>query len=295
MYSINKDLYGKKFILFWSSQAVSQLGSEITSFALIIWAYQQTNSVMSVSLMAFCSYLPFVVVSIFAGDFIDRNDKKRIMLFTDFIAAICSTYILIIYCTGNLYIYHVYLYNAIVGLMNVFELPAETVAIGAMISPDKYSKASGYSSLSDNLLTVVTPVLATAMFSFWGLSCVILLYLATFILAFFVLLFFIKLPEVAPVERASMMEECRKGLTFLHENRGITYIILSMSLLNFFSNLTYENILAPMLLARTNNNKQILGIVTSVLGIGGIIGGLLIITKKNSFKNNVKVTSNNYL
>lgn len=81
-----------------------------------------------------------------------------------------------------------------------------------------------------------------------------------------------------------MMEECRKGFTFLHENRGITYIILSMSLLNFFSNLTYENILAPMLLARTNNNKQILGIVTSVLGIGGIIGGLLIVRKKNSLK-----------
>lgn len=53
-------------------------------------------------------------------------------------------------------------------------------------------------------------------------------------------------------------------------------MILSMFLINFFSRLTYENIMSPMLLARTGGNEQIMGIVSSVLGIGGIAGGLLV-------------------
>lgn len=49
---MNKDF--KTFIIFWFSQSISQLGSAMTSFALIIWVYTKTNSAMSMSLMAFC-------------------------------------------------------------------------------------------------------------------------------------------------------------------------------------------------------------------------------------------------
>ena len=45
----------RNFLILWSGQAVSSLGSSMTSFALIIWAYQQQGTVMSVSLLAFCS------------------------------------------------------------------------------------------------------------------------------------------------------------------------------------------------------------------------------------------------
>jgi MFS family permease len=279
---------GKKFMTFWLSQTISQLGSEMTSFALIIWSYQQTNSAMSVSLMAFCFYLPFILVSIFAGNFIDKNSKKKIMLLSDLIATICSVLILILNFNGSLYIYHIYAYNMINGLMNAFQSPAETVAIGMMVPSDKYAKASGYSSFSENLLTIVTPILSTTLFSFMGLDYIIFFDLVTFIFAFFVLLYFIKLPENIKSEKTGILDGCKEGLSFLNKNRGLLYIILGMALLNFFSRLTYQNILSPMLLARTNKNNEVLGIVTSILGIGGVLGGMLVAAKKNGFKNNLK-------
>lgn len=55
----------KKYILFWLSQSISQLGSAMTSFALVLWTYNQTDSAMAVSVMAFCNYLPYIVVSLF--------------------------------------------------------------------------------------------------------------------------------------------------------------------------------------------------------------------------------------
>ena len=80
----------KKYIVFWLSQSVSQLGSAMTSFALILWVYTVNHSAFTVSMMSFCSYVPYIVVSLFAGTFVDRHSKKKIKLVSDTIAAVCT-------------------------------------------------------------------------------------------------------------------------------------------------------------------------------------------------------------
>ena len=77
-----------KYIVFWLTQSLSELGSSMTSFALVIWAYGQTCSALSVSLMTFCSYVPFVIVSLFAGSFLDSHKKKSVLLLSDTFAAV---------------------------------------------------------------------------------------------------------------------------------------------------------------------------------------------------------------
>ena len=80
----------KTFIVFWLSQTVSQLGSAMTGYALVLWVYGQTNSALSVSLLTLCSYAPYVLVSVFAGGFVDRHRKKSIMLCADTVAFLCT-------------------------------------------------------------------------------------------------------------------------------------------------------------------------------------------------------------
>ena len=77
----------EKYIILWLSQSISGLGSSMTGFALVLWAYGQSHSAMSVSLMSFCNYVPYVFLSLFVGGFIDRHKKKTIMLVSDSIAA----------------------------------------------------------------------------------------------------------------------------------------------------------------------------------------------------------------
>jgi len=274
-----KDNKFRNFILFWLSQSVSQLGSSMTSFALILWAYKQTSSAMSVSLMTFFSYLPYIIISIFAGAFIDTHKKKKIMLCSDTIAAICSMTVWILLFTGNLEIWYIYIVNSINGFMNAFQSPASMVAVGIMVPKDKYTKASGMNSFTNSLLTVVTPMLAAFISSYWGLVGVISIDILTFIFAFIVLVFFIHIPEQLKKERDNKHNifcGCREGITFLLQHKGVWYVIISMACLNFFSRLTYENILAPMILARSGGNYNVLGVVSGILGIGGIVGGLIV-------------------
>jgi len=280
----------KRYIVFWLSQSVSQLGSAMTSFALILWVYSVKHSAMTVSLMSFCNYVPYVLVSLFAGAFVDTHSKKRIMLVSDSIAAGCTLFVLVMNMLGSLQIWHIYLVNGIIGVMNAFQAPASSVAIGKIVPKDKLANVSGMNSFSGNLVTVLTPVLAAFLFAAGGLKIVIMIDLVSFIGAFLVLLLLISVPEDQdrPKEKHSVFAGCGEGYRFLVRNKGIFTIVLTMALINFFSRLTYENILSPMILSRSGDNHFALGAVNAVMGIGGIIGGIIVSAGKIS-KDHVKM------
>lgn len=272
----------KRYIVFWLSQALSQLGSSMTSFALILWAYTQKGTVMTVSLMTFFNYIPYIIVSLFAGTFVDNHSKKKIMLVSDSIAAICSIAMLFLSIRSELQIWNIYLVNFIIGFMNAFQGPASAVAIGKIVPKEKLEQVSGMNSFSSNLVAVLAPVLAASLFAWGDLNLILVIDLVSFLFAFLVLLFVLKIPEdiAQKAEKKSVFIGCNEGFRYLKQNNKILVIIITMALLNFFSRLTYENILSPMILSRSANNSAALGIVNAVMGIGGIVGGIIVSTGK---------------
>lgn len=280
----------KRYIIFWLSQSLSQLGSAMTGFALVLWAYTQEGSAMTVSLMSFFNYMPYIIVSLFAGAFVDNHKKKSIMLVSDSIAAVCSAMVLVLTMCGGLQIWHIYVVNFVIGFMNAFQSPASAVAMGKIVPKEKLAQVSGMNSFSGNLVAVLSPVLAGSLFAFGGLKLLLVIDLSSFIVAFLVLLLVIRVPEdeLKKSEKQSVFAGCAQGFEFLKNNKGILTIVLTMALLNFFSRLTYENILSPMILARSGNDSVVLGVVNAAMGIGGIVGGIIVATGKFS-KNSVKM------
>lgn len=273
----------KKYIILWFSQSISGLGSSMTGFALVLWAYQQSRSAMSVSLMSFCNYVPYILLSLFVGDFIDKHKKKTIMLVADSVAALGSLTVLLLLLAGKLTVQNIYIMNVIIGVTNAFQQPASAVATGRLVPEDKLSNVSGMNSFSQNLIVVFHPMLASVLFALGGLRLILLVDLASFVLAFCVLLFLISIPEQIEEKRGNApFEGIAQGFAFLKKETGILYIMLTMALINFFSRLTYENILSPMILARSSDNSMTLGIVNACMGVGGIIGGIIVSVKKES-------------
>lgn len=268
----------KSYLVFWGSQAASQLGSSMTGFALILWVYAAERSAMAVSLMTFCSYVPYVAASLLAGGLVDRHSKKRVILLADSMAAVCTLAVLGLYLHGGLRAGHIYLVNAVTGLMNAFQAPAASVVMGRLVPEEKLARASGLNSFSSSLVMVLAPVLGAALFALGGLWCVLLLDLGSFALASLVLLFGVALPEDRPErkKRDSALAGYGEGFAFLRGNRGLLAVIVTMALLNFFSRLTYENILSPMLLARSGENSLVVSAVNAAMGVGGILGGVLV-------------------
>lgn len=274
-----KDYKWSTYIIFWLTQTISQLGSAMTGFALALWVYNRTQSPMAMSLMSFCNFLPYIIVSLFAGAFIDKHKKKSMMLAADTVAAICTLTILVLVSCGHLEVLHIYILNAITGIMNAFQGPASSVAIGIMVPNGEYERASGMSSFSGSVITVLSPILASFIYGIWGLGGVIFIDLFSFCTAFTILAVFIHIPEqLSKIKgvKQSFLGGTKEGWVYLVNHKGIWYLVLSMTIANLFSRIGYENILPAMVLARSGGNETTLGIVTGFIGIGGILGGIAV-------------------
>lgn len=266
----------KTFLILWSTQSLSQLGSAMTNFALTLWLYQQTGSALKTALLSICSYAPYVCMSIFAGALSDRWNKKKVMLACDTFAACCTVTVLVLLKNDLLMPWHMYLLNAVNGLMNTIQQPAGDVAMTLITPKKQYQRTSGLRSLSNSLVTILNPVIATSLFAFGGMDAVIYVDLATFGVAFAALLLFVRIPEIVKEnETESFSESVKAGLGYLRNNRMILILILFLAGVNLVAS-AFDAVLPALILPRENGGETVLGIVTSSAGIATLIGSLMV-------------------
>ncbi len=264
----------KSFLILWSTQSISQLGSSMTSYALTLWLYEQTGSSLSTAALTICSYAPYVLMSILAGALTDRFNKKKIMLTCDAFAAACTVAVLLLFRTGTLAVWHLYLLNAVSGLMNTVQQPASDVAMTLIIPKEHYQKTGGLRSFSRSLISILNPLIATALYSLLGLEIVIAVDLISFTVAFTSLLFFIKLPKQTVDKSENVLTLAKGGLSFLKSNPMIFTLILFMSGVNLVAS-AFDAALPGLIIPNPKGGSQILGIVTSCSGVAMVFGSLI--------------------
>lgn len=265
----------KYFLILWSTQALSQLGSSMTNYALIVWSYTAKGSALTTALLSVCSYAPYVIMSIFAGSLSDKWNKKITMLVSDTFAALCTISIFVLLKTGRLEIGHLYVLNALNGLMNTVQQPASDVAI-TLLTPEKhYQKVSGLRSFSNALISMLTPIMATAVLSFTNLQTMIYLDLFTFCIAFISLAFFVKIPEYKAVRNTdSFLSLTKSGLVYLKQNRGILDLILFLAGINLIASM-YNAAFPAMILSKENGGEIALGTVNAFIGAATLAGSII--------------------
>ena len=269
----------RDFYLLWVTQSMSQLGSTMTGFALTLWLYEKTGSALSTAMLTICTYLPYVLMSIFAGAITDKFDKKKTMLACDVLAAVGTVLIFILYKADLLSVWHLYAINALSGLMNTVQVPASEVAYTLIIPKDQYQKTSGLQSLSRSLISIGSPLMAAAVYGAAGLGAVIILDLVSFSVAFMTLACAIQIPAVrAGTEtEENVLMLAGGGLQFLKENLLILHVILFMAGVNLIAS-AFDAVLPALVIPRCGNS--VLGIVTSCSGIAMVLGSLLVTIMK---------------
>lgn len=265
----------KPWLLLWSTQSLSALGSAMTQFALVVWLYQKSGSALQTALLSICSYAPYVVMSIFAGALSDRWDKKRTMLICDLLAAVSTLIVWLLLTNDLLQPWHMYVINAFSGLMNTVQQPAGEVAATLLIPPEHYQRTSGLRSFSQSLNTILTPIFATALLSFAGMNVVIAVDLFTFVTAFVVLMLFIRIPKVerAAEKKEKLLSAARSGLRWLKHNPLILKLILFLACINLVAS-AFNAVLPALVLPRYS--ETVLGWVNTCAGIATLTGSLVV-------------------
>lgn len=274
----------RDFSVFFAGQTVSQLGTNMTSFALIIWAYTKSGQAIASSLLAVCSTVPYLIVSLVGGAVVDNVNKKKIMLICDSIAAICSFVLLSCFLSGNLELWILCMVNVISGFMNAFQNPASQVAVSLLVNPKDYTRIGGVQSVVNSIAGILTPVLAAGILSMGGLRLIIVIDLATFVFAFITLLLFVKIPDIKTEEQKTSMSEItgsmKEAVSFLKENQGILVLLLMYSVLELMGAISFDSMYSPLILARTGNHEMAVGVISSFMAAGCLAASIMLTIKK---------------
>ena len=266
----------KDFLLLWFGQTASQLGSRMTSFALVLFSYTTTGSAMSLALLSMSAYLPEILFTFLGGSVADRWNRKTLMLASDLVAALGTLSILLLHQADALQTWHLYLINLIVGMMNAFQAPAANAALSQIIPPRHYARASGMQSLSNSLCTLACPALAAAVSGIGGLQAVLYIDLITFAIGAGMLLFFVRIPALPAAKEKEARGGTLEGFRFLRSERpALLRLILFFAFINLLASISGNGLMPAMVLARTAGDELALGTVSSCMGLGTLIGSLI--------------------
>lgn len=267
------------FTIVWIGQIVSVLASSMSQFALTIFMFNETGSALAMGTMQVFFITPFLLISPLAGVWVDRYDRKMMMMVSDVGAGIATIIILILQALGILEYWHLYGAAIIYGLGMSFQWPAYSAAISTMIPKEQLGRANGMMSLIEAGPQVVAPVLAGALLPIIQMTGVLLLDVVTFLFAIGALML-VHIPQ--PVRSEEGVKSQSEGI--LHEAMyGFKYIfsrpsLLGLQMIFFFGNLFSGigfTVLAPMILTRAGGDSLVFGTVQSAGAIAAVVGGVL--------------------
>lgn len=272
----------RTFLWVWAGQFVSMFGTAMTRFALIIWAFQQTGSAATLAFLGTANYLPYLIISPFAGVLVDRWDRRKVLFVSDLLSGVVTAVLLSLYLAGRLEIWHLYLAEALTGAFEAFQVPAYYASVSLLVPRDQINRTNGLRQLARNASTVLAPLSAGSLLAWLGISTIMAVDLITFAFSAVVLLL-VRIPRPAPAGaglagQGRFLAELRAGFQFIFQRPGLRGLMLVLFVMNTLASLTYFSILPALILSRSGGQEWVLGIVQSVLGAGGVVGAVLMTT-----------------
>jgi MFS family permease len=268
----------RNFIIVWLGQLVSTIGSNMTGFAIEIWAWEITGQATTLTLVGFFSLLPSIIITPISGVIVDRFNRKFLMMVGDTVAVLSTIVILLLHLTHNLQIWHFYLTGAIVGTFNQFQSLAYSASVSLMIPEEEYTRASSLEFLSGYGSNIIAPALAGYLYTVIGFLGIWLIDISTFVVAISSLLF-VSIPQPSTTTENDKLNNIWQDLGF-----GWNYITTNKSLLALLIvNLLFwlphdlgDGLYSPMIFSRTDNNTVVLGSLASAAGFGGVTGAIVV-------------------
>jgi DHA3 family macrolide efflux protein-like MFS transporter len=265
----------RTFLTIWIGQVASLIGSGMTAFALGLWIYEQTGEATPFVLIALFNSIPTFALSPIAGALVDRWNRRRVMLAVDSANALVTVALLLLFNSGALQVWHLYLAAFLNSVFSVFQTLAYQTIVTALVPKAQYSRANAMVQTAQSFSAILSPIAAAALYGLVGLSGIFSIDLGSFAIAFVTLLL-ITIPQPkrdASVKMPTLGADIRAGFNFARTRRGLIALALLMALINLL--LSSSTVLsAPMILGFAT--PQVLGWVQSLSSIGLLLGGLLI-------------------
>ena len=272
---MNKN-WKKQFLTIYTGQAFSILGSAAVQFAIIWWLTVYTESAMTLTLATIAGFVPIMLLGPFAGVWIDRYNRKYVMIAADALVALSSAVLGVGFLvTTAPPIWFVYLILFLRGLGSAFHTPAMQAAIPTLVPHEMLTKVGGWGQLISSISNMAGPVLGALLMSGVSISLIMLVDIFGAVFAI-ICLMFVKIPNISqPPEKVHLLADIKLGFAALMENKPLVAIFPAMVLANIaFMPL---GALYPLLIrVHFGGTEWHNGLAESVFAAGMLISSLII-------------------
>lgn len=267
----------RTFVTVCAGQVASIYGSHLTAFALGVWVYQRTGSATQFAFISLFTVLPEILLSPLAGVLVDRWNPRLGMIFGDLGGGLVALVLALLAWSGQLQVWHVYPLVAAGAVFSAFQGPAFAAATTLLVPRHYLTRANGVVEMATAGTLLAAPLLAVVLLESIGLAGVILVDMASFLLAFATLLFLpfprITASAASEAARGSLLAEARLGWSYVRERPGLIRLLVMFTVTNFSFGMV-QVLLTPLVLSFASAEK--LSWVLTVATAGMLTGGLVI-------------------
>ncbi|MBZ5494592.1 MAG: MFS transporter [Acidobacteriia bacterium] len=262
----------RSFLVIWFGQLISLVGSGMTSFAVGIWVYQRTGSITRFALISVSVMLPGIIISPLAGAMVDRVNRRTVMMLSDIGAGVSSLILAVLFFTGQLTIWEIYILVSVGSIAGAFRMPAYMALLSQMVPMKQIGRASGMMQLAPAAAQVLSPVLAASLLGPIKLQGIIAIDFATFLFAIGTL-FLMSVPMLpAKGPKRPILKEAHDGWMYIMQRPGLVGLLLFFASINVTSSFA-QMLFTPMILSFTST--AVLGTIMSIGGLGFLAGSVV--------------------
>jgi DHA3 family macrolide efflux protein-like MFS transporter len=266
----------KKVAVFLVGQTITTFGSLLVQYALLWHLTLTTKSGVVLALAAVFGFLPQAIVSIFAGVWADRVNRKLMIIVSDSTIALATLVLAFFMLSGVDDLWLVFLVMAVRSVGAGIQMPAISALIPQIVPTDKLMRVNGINSSVQSSLLIIGPVAAAGIYSTVSLAAILFVDVVTAVIGLS-LLATIAVPTLsraASNDKPSYFTDLKEGLNYIFSHDLVRWVMVIYSIV--FLLVVAPSNLSPLMLVRTfGSDVWLLTILELSFGIGMVAGGAL--------------------
>lgn len=278
--AIFRSFSSRNYRLFFTGQLISLSGTWIQIIATSWLVYRLTNSAFTLGLVTFLSQVPSFFFAPFAGVYVDRWNKHKALIFTQFVSMLQASTLAALTLTGNIKIWHIMLLSIVLGLTNAFDMPIRQSFVIEMIeNREDLGNAIALNSSLVNLTRLIGPAIAGILVAKFGEGICFMINAITFI-AVIVALLFMRI-KIIKSEHTHMhaFVELKEGFRYTFGFPPLRDTLVLLAVLSF-ATMQYTVLMPIFAKDILKGGSDTLGFLMASTGIGALIGAIYLASRK---------------
>jgi DHA3 family macrolide efflux protein-like MFS transporter len=275
MKNYRMDNWKKVFAIIWFGQFLSILTSTVVNFAVILWISIETGAAEMLAWAAIAALLPQALLGPISGVFIDRWNRKYVMILADGFISFCTFTLAVLFWLDIAEMWHIFILLALRSVGSSFHIPAMQASVPLLAPKDQLSRIAGINQIINSIANIAGPALGAFFISLWDIEYVLLLDVVGAFFAIVSLLFvFIPNPKKPKSSIKNVFQEMKEGIMIVLRKRGLSWIFLFSVLATFF--IMPVSVLFPLMtLEYFNGNAFQVSLIEVLWSVGALAGGAI--------------------